>query len=200
MRAPAPPAMPRPLLLALALVVGACGSSGPDRVLFEGAATVAADGPDYTLVALEDPEADGTGAAREVAASDSATTAWDLALRGTEVRLNGGSSGPGGAVGTVVEADYAAVSDALAEAYTYRRDGESPCPAGPPRAVCDGDLFVVAPDAGPVPLEGRTLLLRLGDGQGYAKVVFERYDAATQTHTFSYTVDPEGSSFLPEAE
>ncbi len=46
--------------------------------------------------------------------ADSASTAWDIGFRGTEVILNGGSSGPGAALGVVVPEAFDDVEDALA--------------------------------------------------------------------------------------
>lgn len=179
--------MPRLLVPFLAVALGACGSGAVDRVVFEGEGTVAATG--LTLVAFEDDDVDGAGQLVEVAVEDSASTRWDLALRGTDVFLNGGAGGPGGAVGVVVDVPYGQVEDALRAEYTYRRDGESPCDGGPARAVCEGDLLTA--DADPVP--GRTLLFRLGDGQGYGKAELLDYDAGA--YTLRFTVNPDGSAF-----
>ena len=194
--------MPRLLLAVFAVALAACGAGAPDPQPFEGAFTVAAPGPDTTLVSFETTGEDAeTGTAVVVDAADAATTRWDLGLLGTQVFLNGGSSGPGGAVGTVVDVAFDAVADALADDYVYRRDGESPCPTGPPRAVCTGDgdgLFRTVGEA-VEPVPGRTLLLRLGDGQGYAEVAVEAYDAATATYTLRYRVNPDGSSFQVDA-
>ncbi|PAP76589.1 HmuY family protein [Rubrivirga marina] len=210
--------MSRPLLfVALALVWGACGSSAFDAEPYRGteADVEAGDGADVTLYSLGRPTADSTAVPRVVPASDSATTRWDLGFRGTEILLNGGSSGPGAGVGVVVDVPIEEVDDALNDDYVYRRDGESPCPSGPPRAVCTapGDGWfeeVGLPGGGTavVPVEGRTLLLRLGNGQGYAKVRFVSYyrgapdvaaiddDSEGGVYTFEYVVNPDGSSFV----
>ena len=133
--------------------------------------------------------------------------------------LNGGSSGPGAGVGVVVDTPFDQVTDALADDFFYRRDGESLCPTGPARAVCtgagDGWFETMAlPGGGQavVPIPGQTLLLRLGDGQGYAKVEFRSYyrgapdvgaiDAASEPgfYTLRFAVDPDGASFIDEEE
>ena len=209
------------LLVTAVLVCSACGSSAFDAEPYGGVASdvEAGEGARVTRYSLGRATADSVTTARVVADSDSATTRWDLGFRGAEVLLNGGASGPGAGVGVVVDVPFEEVTDALNDSYTYRRDGESPCPSGPARAVCTGDgdgLFERLPLAGGgeavVPVPGRTLLLRLGDGQGYAKVRFlSTYrgapDVATLdgseeggVYTFEYYVNPDGSSFLPEED
>ena len=191
-----------PLLAACAL--GACDSADPGPgIASETEPTLAAPAGPFSLYALR---TSGTGAATTATAvsipqDSAATTAWDIGLRGTDVVLNGGASGPGAGVGVVVPVPFESVRDARLDAVPYRRDGESACPAGPPRAVCPGDLFT--PGAGePRPIPGRTLVLRLGDNRGYAKVVVDGYagDPAGGVYTLRFTVNPQGPSFDPDAD
>ena len=208
--------MTRPFLLLAALACGACGSSPFDPEPYAGTAADVGGGAGagVTLFSFGRPTEDSAAVVGVV--EDSASTRWDLGFRGAEVLLNGGTSGPGAGVGVVVDVPFEEVDDALNDEYVYRRDGESPCPSGPPRAVCDGDLFeaLALPGGGTalVPIPGRTLLLRLGNGQGYAKVRFQSTyrgapDAADLdgsqeggVYTFDYAVNPDGSSFLPDEE
>ena len=161
--------------------------------------------------------------------ADSASTRWDIGFNGTDIILNGGSSGPGAALGVVVPEAFVDLEDALANDYTYRRDGESPCPdiqtpvgpvPGASRAVCGGSgngWYTYVPFPGGrggyiVPTAGRTLLVRLADGQGYAKVAFTSYyqgspDPAAITdqsqdrfYSFKFVTNPTGSSFEPDME
>lgn len=156
--------------------------------------------------------------------ADSASTLWDIGFRGTEIILNGGSSGPGAAVGVVVAEAFEDVGNALAGDYTYRRDGESLCPEvqtpvgpvpGTPRAICTGSgngWYTYTPFPGGqggyiLPTPGRTLLVRLADSQGYAKVRFLSYyqgrpDPADITfqsqdryYSFEYVTNEQGASF-----
>ncbi len=161
-------------------------------------------GGSFVLYSLRDDDV--------VEAADSATTAWDIGFRGTEVILNGGSSGPGAGIGVIAPVLYTTVNDALIESVTYRRDGESPCLSGPPRAVCTGagdgwfETQGVAGGTTIVPIPDQTLLLRLGDGRGFAKVRFRSYyrgapaspSASSEpgVYTFDFTVNPTGSSFV----
>ena len=131
-----------------------------------------AGGP-FSLVSLTD----GRVVLRpgDTARADSASTAWDLGVRGTSVVVNGGASGPGGAAAAWVEAPFDAVT-APPPASAFVTDGERPCPRGEPAAVCSGSgngwYLYEAPNIVPVP--DRTLVVRLADG-GTAKVRFVSY-------------------------
>ena len=181
----------RPLLVSAAVLVAGCTSTDPEPIGTGAASVTAPPGGAYALFSFETGDV--------VAAADSATTRWDVGFRGADdVVLNGGASGPGAAVGVVADVDYAAVVDALADRLVYRRDGEAPCPGGPPRAVCPGDGLVETVGGAVVPALGRTLLLRLGDGQGYAKLRVTDVDEAASAVAFEYTVNPEGSAFVED--
>ena len=126
------------------------------------------DGP-FTLLSL-----DGTVVVAPDAAAraDSASGAWDVGLRGTEVVLNGGASGPGGVRGVLVDAPFDAVTavpDGLSE------DGRGACPRGPARVVCHGSgngwYAYAANGVEPLP---RTLVVVRPDGSA-AKVRFVSY-------------------------
>jgi len=199
--------MLRPLLLTLAVVAAGCTSTPTEPITTGSQSDLAAPadgGPVFFSLR--------TG--EKVSAADSATTAWDLAFRGTEVRINGGSSGPGAGIGVVVALNYLDVDDALLDSVAYRRDGEAPCPSGPARSVCTGaghgwfETQAVAGGTVVVPIPGRTLLLRLGDGQGFGKVQFISYYRGAPTvptaasvpgyYTFDYTIDPDGTAFVED--
>lgn len=140
------------------------------------------------------------GDAAVLPASAAATTRWDLAFDGAEVRLNGGSSGPGTAIGVVLATPFASVTDALREDIAYRRDGDSPCVSGPLRAVCTGpgEGLLDETDGRVVPVLGQVLLLRLADGRGYAKLQVESVTdgpGGEPRLAFRYVVNSEGASF-----
>ena len=185
-------------LLAFLLVLGLAGCDGGDpAAIFEGevAGVEIGDGPVYVSL-----RAVARGAAAVLPASAAATTQWDLAFDRTEVRLNGGSSGPGTAIGVVLATPFTSVTDALREDVAYRRDGESPCFSGPPRAVCTGpgEGLLAETDGQIVPVLGRVLLLRLADGRGYAKLQVESVmesPAGEPQLAFRFALNPEGSSF-----
>ncbi|MEM6325670.1 MAG: hypothetical protein AAF791_00995 [Bacteroidota bacterium] len=173
-----------PLLLAL-LTLSACSTTrvqAPidttpvvmDDVMTFSGGMMGGSGP-FTLLSLRDGSivvaADATGEAR----ADSASAMWDIGIRGTEVIVNGGASGPGGVRGLLAESTYGdltAVPDGLAT------DGEGECPSGrDPRVVChgSGNGWYSYADAGVMPIETRTLVIARRDGSA-AKVRFLSYE------------------------
>ena len=203
--------MPRLLALAvLAVALSACSMTDDDSGLRTGevAALAAPAGGGFVLYSLRKGAVAGDSLRADgsvVIAADT-TTAWDIGFRGTEIVLNGGTSGPGAGVGAVVDVPYERVTGGRLDDVAYRRDGESACPGGPPRAVCAGaasELFTVSDDGSEVsPVPGRTLVLRLGDNSGFAKLEVTGYtgDPAGGTYAFRYTANVLGSSFVPDAE
>ncbi len=160
--------------LALALALLAFPASA-QTLLIEDVPTYSAgmgasDGP-FTLLSLRDG-AVIVAADAEVRA-DSASAAWDIGLRGTEVILNGGASGPGAVVGALVEQPFEAVT-ALPEALDS--DGNGECPRGAARVVCNGsgNGWYSYESNGVQPLADRTLVVRRADGSA-AKVRFVSY-------------------------
>lgn len=199
------------LVAAIVLGVAACSSmEDPAVTLTVQQETVEATGDTFTYVALA-ADLDTLGGGRVVAvpvtipasAADTSIT-WDLAFRGTEVLLNSGPSGPGAAVGTFVDVPFEEVERVDPSDLTFRRDGESACPGGSARAVCaePGSPFSpYLPDGngGITTDESRTLILRIGDARGYAKVRFVSYDSVDPaapesggTVTIEFLVNPYG--------
>lgn len=236
------------LLAAFGLFLTACDSTSetPPDLTVRTVADVAADpaerdpatgqtmGTDqYTLVSLRVQDDTTTAADERIILSssdevrtDSASTQWDIGFRGSDIILNGGTSGPGAAVGVVVEEAFQDVDDALS--YTLRRDGEAECPAietpagpqpGTSRAVCGGSdngWYTYVPFPGGrggylVPTPGRTLVVRLANNQGYAKINFQSYyqgapepstitaSSPSRFYTFDYVVTDETGSFVADA-
>ena len=201
-------------LAALALVaLPACDTADdpePDFAVERADDVPAPAGGGFTLYSLR------TDAV--VTADPQASFDWDLGFRGTEVIVNGGTSGPGAGVGVLVDRPFPEITDAVADAPTYRRDGESACPTGPARVVCAGPdvgWYTVEPLAdgsgvAVVPVEGRTLLLRLADNSGYAKVRFLSYyrgapgapDAGSDGgfYTFEYVANETGTALVQPAD
>jgi hypothetical protein len=194
-----------PLAAALALV--ACDSGVQTVVLNDEPATEAAPADAFALYSLgraaEGPDSVDVRLTIERVGLDSAeTTAWDIGFRGADVILNSGASGPGAAIGAVVETPFSnvAYADSLGPdrlGVPFRRDGESACAEGPARVVCPpGDspfaLFRDAAD-GPEPIPSRTLVLRLADAAGFAKLEVLGYDAEAETVTLRYLTNPIGA-------
>ena len=163
-------------LLALAALLVAPLAAAQDAVLIEAVPTYSAgmgraDGP-FTLLSLRDGGAVVVAPDAE-ARADSASAAWDVGLRGTEVILNGGASGPGGVTGALVEAPFEAV-EALPEG--LEADGDGECPRGAARVVChgSGNGWYLYAENGVQPLADKTLVVRRADGTA-AKVRFVSY-------------------------
>ena len=129
------------------------------------------DGP-FTLVSL-----DGTVvvAGDATVRADSASGAWDLGLRGTEVILNGGASGPGERRGRLLPLRLEPGAPVAGPLGVLAMDGEGACPRGEPRVVChgSGNGWYEYAENGVQPL-GRTLLVERPDGT-VRQVRFVRY-------------------------
>lgn len=63
----------------------------------------------------------------EVEAIDSASEKWDIAFRRTEVYINGGSSGPGGTLGLVVDGIFNEIATAPEKGYTTDTETTKVC-------------------------------------------------------------------------
>ena len=159
------------LLFGLALLLVAFPSRAQvvalDSVAVGGSMMGGPGGGPFTLVSLRD--------ARVVSNADSATTAWDIGLRGTTILVNGGTSGPGEGAAAVVEAAFDDV-DAL-HAASLRADGEGDCPRGEPLAICtgSGNGWYLYAGNGVEPLAGRTLVVRTADGSAPVRLRVVRY-------------------------
>ena len=111
---------------------------------------------------------------RVIPNADSASASWDLAFRGTTVLLNGGTSGPGEGAGRILDAEFEAVTAAPEAALIA--DGAGECPRGEPLAVCTGSGNGWYTYTGAIaPLPAKTLVVRLADGSGLAKLRFVSY-------------------------
>lgn len=230
-----------PLLAAFALVLTACDSNDPidetrveANVVVELAADPGQRDPTtgqvndtgrFTLYSLRTGEVVLSYAEED--RSDSTTALWDIGFRGTDIIVNGGTSGPGTGGAVVIEEAFDDVTEVPAGA-SFRVDGSATCPSvttpggtfpGTPRAICSGSgngwyTYVPFQTGGGyiVPTPGRTLLVRTADGQGYAKVRFDNYyqgrpapaeitaSSPGRYYTFEYVVNPDGTSFEVAAE
>ncbi|WP_243665232.1 HmuY family protein [Rhodothermus marinus] len=103
--------------------------------------------------------------------SDSASTAWDLAFQGTNILINGGTSGPGQGGAVVLEVPFDEVTEAPTDDQ-FRVDGVDECPNGVKRAICPGSgngWYNYDPTTHIVtPIPGRTIVVRTADGR-YAR-------------------------------
>ena len=129
------------------------------------------DGP-FTLISLDGAVVVAPDAA---ARADSASGAWDIGIRGTEVILNGGTSGPGGRRGRLLPTALGPNATVTGPLGTMPMDGDGECPRGEPRVVChgSGNGWYAYAGNGVEPLD-RTLLVERPDGTTFA-VRFVRY-------------------------
>ena len=127
----------------------------------------------FTLLSLRDGRIVVAPDAMGEARADSASGEWDLGLRGTEVIINGGTSGPGGRRGLLAESAY---DDVAALPGSLSTDGEGTCPSGPPRVVChgSGNGWYTYGGGGVLPIATRTLVIVREDGSA-VKVRFLSY-------------------------
>ena len=177
--------------------------------------------PDPETVLVEDLAADpfvgvddigrpvGTGAFTfyslrensEVPSSDSASTAWDVAFRGTTILVNGGASGPGAGAAQVMEGVFEEMTEAPAGGWQQDSDTGLAIPASSGQG-----WYNYNPDAMVVtPIPGRVLLIRTADGR-YAKIrILSYYKGSPETptfesearyYTFEYVFQPDGSRSL----
>jgi len=136
----------------------------------------------YTLYSLRDNEI--VLAYNEDDRSDSTSTAWDIGFQGSTIIVNGGASGPGMGAAVILEEAYDDVT-AVPAGTSFRVDGSADCPSvstpggtfpGSPLAVCTGSGNGWYTYTGTVaPLPGKTLVVRLADGSGLAKLRFVSY-------------------------
>jgi hypothetical protein len=156
----------------------------------------------YTLVSLRAGEI--VLGYDETLRADSATTAWDIGFQGTNMIVNGGSSGPGQGAAAILQEVFEAVTEAPADD-SLRVDGISVCTtaggaAGPLFAVCPGSgngWYSYDPAANLItPLPRRTLVVRTADGR-YAKLRILSYyqgnppvdQITAQTPSRYYTIE-----------
>jgi hypothetical protein len=155
--------MTRLLILAALLLAAPLSAQTlrADSVAVGGSGMGGPTGP-YTLYSLAEN--------RVVSNADSASTGWDLALLGTTMIFNGGTSGPGQGAARLVDLAFEDVTGA--DATDLLADGEGDCPRGGPLAVCtgSGNGWYLYAGNGVEPIATRTLVVRLADGEGLAKL------------------------------
>lgn len=156
--------------------------------------------PNFTFFSLTDGEI--------VDKADSASTRWDIALAGTTILVNGGTSGPGEGTAQVVNGTFEDLSEAPETGYLSDQGSELAIPTGSGNGwynYTGGDN----PPAAILPIPGRIIVLQTADGN-YAKMEILSYyegnpDTSTEEfanfqtrpagrhYTFQYVVQPNGS-------
>ena len=122
--------------------------------------------------------------------------AWDIGFQRTQVKLNGGISGPGmGSVVMLTETTFEAVTAAPADG--YREDTEDTL-AIVPQSEKGWYIYTGPPTHWILPLEDRVFVIKAADGT-FAKVQFVGYYKDNENKqdsgfvTFEYVHQPDGS-------
>ena len=134
-----------------------------------------------------------------VPASDSASANWDLALRGTTILVNGGTSGPGQGAALVWTGAFEDLAEAPADGYASDTGAGNAIPLG-----SGSGWYNYNPQLNLIsPIPGRVLVVRTADGR-YAKIrIVSYYRGAPASpnpqtdearyYTFDYVFQPDGS-------
>lgn len=133
-----------------------------------------------------------------MANADSATTAWDIAFKGTTIIVNGGVSGPGNGAAQVLSGLFSEVL--MAPESGWNQDSSDG------NAIASGSgngWYNYEPATNAItPIPGRVLLIRTADGR-YAKIHMVNYyrglpevpDPQSESRyiTFDFVFQPDGS-------
>ncbi len=152
--------------------------------------------PDYTFFSLINNDV--------VADTDSASANWDLAFNATTILVNNGTSGPGKGGAVMIDQEFGATTLAPSEGYEVDTDTT--------KAISDWynynmEIHAILPKA------GKTIIVRTGDGDYYAKIKILNYykgnpDFTTpefkdtdqrsddRYYTFKYAIQMNGSTQL----
>jgi hypothetical protein len=143
-----------------------------------------------------------------VAKEDSASTSWDLAFSKTTILINNGDSGPGQGGAIVLDVPFDEVSIAPSEGYRIDQNGAYAVNGWYNYTGRDG-----TPPHAVIPFENKTIVLKTGDGEYYAKMRILSYykgnpdtstekfanvrtRAASSYYTFEYAIQLNGSREL----
>ncbi|MBN2733102.1 MAG: HmuY family protein [Balneolaceae bacterium] len=165
-----------PLIAAsVILFVSACSdsSTGPGEVESQLEVRTAADIPanpdaergdpaDYTFYDLQNGEI--------VADTDSATSTWDIAFSSTTILTNSGTSGPGEGGAIILDVPFEEVTLAPSEGYNTDRESALAIPTGDENGWYNYTSTDQNPNHAILPIENKTIVIRTGDGEHYAKV------------------------------
>ena len=157
--------------------------------------------PNYTFYSLTD--------GKIVDKADSNSTKWDIALAGTTILVNGGTSGPGEGEAQVVTGAFDDLTEAPESGYETDSEAGRAIPTGSNNGWYNYTGFEGTPSNAVLPLPGRVIVLRTAESN-YAKLEILSYyrgspDTSTATfadtdarpdgkyYTFQYVVQPNGS-------
>lgn len=142
---------------------------------------------------------------QELTNADSNSTNWDVAFKGTTIRINNGISGPGQGLAVVIEDAFENVVEAPADNQMHSDSStvDYAIPTGSDNGWYNYNFVtnVISP------LPGRTIVVKLADGSGYAKIRIRSYyrgapanpDPETdeaRVYSFDYVVNTDGTRKL----
>lgn len=165
-----------PLITAsVILLVSACSDSatGPGEVESQLEVRTAANIPanpdaergdpaDYTFYDLQNGEI--------VADTDSATNTWDIAFSSTTILTNSGASGPGEGGAIILDVPFEEVTLAPSEGYNTDTENTLAIPTGDENGWYNYTSTDQNPNHAILPIENKTIVIRTGDGEHYAKI------------------------------
>lgn len=133
-----------------------------------------------------------------VAAEDSTSTQWDIAIRGTSILINSGVSGPGNGGAILLDVPFGEVSIAPEEGYNIDKEENFAIPTG-----SGNGWYTYTGQSNPsnaiLPIENKTIVLKTGDGSHYAKLEIISYyegNPDTSTEEFaSFQTRPDGRHY-----
>ena len=153
--------------------------------------------PSYTFFSLTD--------GKVIDPADSSSTKWDIALAGTTILVNGGTSGPGQGEAQIVNEAFDKLSEAPEAGYQTDSESGLAIPTGSGNGWYNYTGAEGNPPNTIIPLPGRIIVLRTAEGN-YAKMeVLSYYKGNPNTsssdftreggrhYTFQYVVQPNGS-------
>jgi hypothetical protein len=131
--------------------------------------------------------------------TDSSSNKWDLAFRGSTILVNGNGVGGGQGGAQVLESAFEDVSQAPSSGYSASSIGLESSSSVAWGTYNPASMTVF-------PLADRTLVLRTGDGDGYAKVrIMSYYQGAPEVpnpfqdqeryYTFEFVLQEDGRRF-----
>lgn len=154
--------------------------------------------PKFTFFSLTDGEI--------IDKADSASTRWDIALAGTTILVNGGTSGPGEGAAQIVSGTFDEIAQAPESGFQTDSDSGLAIPTGDENGWYNYTGTDTQPNFALLPIPGKVIVLRTAEGN-YAKMeilsyyrgnpeITQDFDARTaesRYYTFQYVVQQNGS-------
>ena len=154
--------------------------------------------PNFTFFSLTDGEI--------IDEADSASSRWDIALAGTTILVNGGTSGPGQGAAQIVNGTFDEIAEAPESGFQTDSEISPAIPSGDENGWYNYTGSDTQPNFTVLPIPGKVILLRTAEGN-YAKMEILSYykgnPAITQDfngrtaegryYTFQYVVQPNGN-------